>query len=865
MIGGRSVYARNIVGGMTHIGVELDYHGGDTVMNNYIGTNKTGTAALKNRVGLMLYVNANNHVIGTNGDGVDDHLEGNLISGNQVGMEIYGSHNNKISGNLIGTDFSGLNALPNENNGFVNNNSNNNIIGGSLAAERNIISGNLHNGIAIYGSSSNNKVYNNFIGTNINGTGALGNGHSGILLEGANNFIGNGDPANRNIISGNLRDGIYITGGGTTGNKIQGNIIGTDITGMQDLGNVWSGIHFVNSANNNIIGSDEDGSDDINEGNLICCNCREGSAINPTNANILLNSSSGNSNIIRGNMIGTDITGKAVIGPDGGARGIQLRGGTGTIIGGHTPTARNIISGHKHLGIEVLNLTQAAIIQGNYIGTDIDGLSALGNTNGGISLSNSHETLIGTDEDGVNDHLEGNVISANGIGVSINSGSNRNRVAGNLIGTDVTGNTALGNTFSGVEIRTGDENHIGGTTTAGRNIISGNTTQGILFGATTNNNQVYNNFIGLSKDSTSALPNGSDGIRFTDDAVGNVIGGATENLGNVIAYNQGDGINVVSGTQNAFRKNIYYENDGLAIDLNNDGVTTNDLSDADTGPNNLQNFPFILTVDINASSVDISGIMYSEASQSYELDFYANSIPDPSGHGEGMVYLGTTTVTTDASGIASYSVTFNKTIPANYFISATATDPLNNTSEFSGGYGDPLPVTLLKFEVFTQNNLIKLQWMVAQERNLSRYVIYTSVNGIDFDSIGYVIANGSSVYQFSISDNFTPVSYYKLKIVDEDGSYIYSPVRSLQHNRQLIGASLFPNPVKDIVYVRLPEYEQEELMIEIINSSGIIVHQDKYHPSNRIVPIPVNDLQEGIYKLLVKTSEQTRVLSLHIQ
>ena len=142
------------------------------------------------------------------------------------------------------------------------------------------------------------------------------------------------------------------------------------------------------------------------------------------------------------------------------------------------------------------------------------------------------------------------------------------------------------------------------------------------------------------------------------------------------------GVMVEGGTGNQIRGNSIHSNSRLGIDLGRAGVTANDLGDVDTGPNNLQNFP-VLTAAQGGATTRVEGTLNSLAGTSFALDFYANTTANPSGYGEGERYLGSTTVTTDASGNASFSVELlSATLPGE-FVTATATDPAGNTSEFS--------------------------------------------------------------------------------------------------------------------------------------------------------------------------------------
>lgn len=139
---------------------------------------------------------------------------------------------------------------------------------------------------------------------------------------------------------------------------------------------------------------------------------------------------------------------------------------------------------------------------------------------------------------------------------------------------------------------------------------------------------------------------------------------------------------VSGGTGSAILGNAIFQNAGLGIDLGGDGVTPNDPGDGDTAPNDLQNFP-VVTLAYQGSSTTLEGILNSTASTTFSLEFFANGVCDPSDHGEGEQFLGSTDVTTDRSGDATFAVTLSETVAVGSFITATVADPGNNTSEFS--------------------------------------------------------------------------------------------------------------------------------------------------------------------------------------
>src|SRR5205085_3920949 len=153
------------------------------------------------------------------------------------------------------------------------------------------------------------------------------------------------------------------------------------------------------------------------------------------------------------------------------------------------------------------------------------------------------------------------------------------------------------------------------------------------------------------------------------------------------AFNNDDGVSISSGTGNSVRANAIHDNGTtatqLGIDLGPDGVTPNDAGDPDTGANNLQNFPVLTSAVTSGGNTTIQGTLNSTTNTQFTIEFFANPACDASGNGEGQTFLGSTLVTTDASGNATINTSLAVNVPAGQAVTATATDPNNNTSEFS--------------------------------------------------------------------------------------------------------------------------------------------------------------------------------------
>jgi uncharacterized delta-60 repeat protein len=392
--------------------------------------------------------------------------------------------------------------------------------------------------------------------------------------------------------------------------------------------------------------------------------------------------------IIAGNYIGTDASGVADEG--NGKWGIEIYESSGNTIGGILEIDRNVISGNEDSGIMLYGAgTTGNNIQGNYIGTNAAGTAGIANTGDGIAVygAASNNTIGGSTAE------ERNVISGNSDdGIEILNGAFSNTVSGNYIGTDYTGDSALGNGRHGVVIYNGaNANTIGGTTVGERNVISANNAIGILIygnnGSTTDNNLIQGNYIGADTNGTGNLGNGSDGIQITSSADSNTIGGTVAGAGNIIAYSGSDGVDITdtAGLGNAILGNSIFSSFSQGIDIGISGIQIND-----SGANNLQNFPIISSATTDgAGLIDISGTFNSTASTTFRLEFFSNTVDD--GNGEGETYLGFVNVTTNESGDVTYGIQLSETVTVGSYISATATNlTTNDTSEFAVNIGATL-------------------------------------------------------------------------------------------------------------------------------------------------------------------------------
>ena len=382
-------------------------------------------------------------------------------------------------------------------------------------------------------------------------------------------------------------------------------------------------------------------------------------------------------NLVEGSFIGTDLTGSADLGNS--ADGVQVLDAPENTIGGTTAGARNVISGNGVAGVSISGVVSTGnLVEGNFLGTDVSGTAPLGNSRFGVivHLGASGNTVGGTALGARN------VVADNrDYGVEVSNGARDKLVLGNFIGTDVTGTKRLGN-GAGICVQNTTGNVIGGTAAGAGNLISGNVIDGVLIDHGSMANLVLGNYIGTQVNGADKLGNGRHGVHI-EGASNNTVGGASVEARNVIAHNGGSGVLVSAATGDAILGNSIFTNGVLGIDLVPNGVSLNDPGDADTGPNGLQNFPMLTSASGGATTITVAGSLNSTANSPFRLEFFFNGACDPSGYGEGERFLGFTVVTADASGNTTFAVTLSTPARVGGFITATATDPDNNTSEFS--------------------------------------------------------------------------------------------------------------------------------------------------------------------------------------
>ena len=605
--------------------------------------------------------------------------------------------------NYIGTDISGELVVSNADDGITVSGALSNTISG------NVISGNGTNGVFLALGAAGNVVAGNFIGTDASGKLALGNRNGGVTITASGNLIGAG-----NVISGNLPGGIFLTGG-AGGNAVQGNLIGLSVAGTNALPNGGDGI-FINGASSNTIGGSVAAARNVISGNTY------------NGIKILMTTDAWNT--VCGNYIGTDVTGTQAV-PNALA-GVRVQG-CSNVIGGVMAGSGNVISANGLQGIYIQGVNgsvQGNVIQGNVIGLDASGANGLGNGDAGIGISSAANNHVGGTATGAR-----NVISANaGEGIFIlGTGTSNNVIQGNYIGTDATGAVGRGNSYEGISITSATNTLIGGVAAGAGNLISANNNDAIYL-SYSSGNVIQGNLIGTAADGLGALGNLQHGVDIQAGSSNNIVGGTTAGAGNVLAYAQTFngygycGVRVRDGAvNNLISGNSIFSNNGLGIDLSTYGVTQ--IYPCENGvPANAanagQNYP-VLTNVYGGTAIQIRGTLNSGAGKTYLLQFFSSPAGDPSGYGEGQVFLGQTNLTLGATMCSSnFTVALPGSVPAGWVVTATATDPANNTSEFSAWIPVVIVPPLLSSVVSPASRWFSLSWT----NNGGNYVLQQTFN-----------------------------------------------------------------------------------------------------------------------------------------
>jgi parallel beta-helix repeat protein len=498
-----------------------------------------------------------------------------------------------------------------------------------------------------------------------------------------------------NVISGNADYGLFVHGSGTT---VQGNYIGVTADGKTALPNAY-GIGILGSSN--VIGGATS-----TLRNVVSGNKNDGINVwfnNPVN-------SSGN--VIKGNYIGVSADGSAAI--RNGKYGIAFTGNYNQIGGLAAGEGNLIISGAGFAAVGLdsgfwpFSSTGNRIL-GNLIGAKADGNSMF--TPGANPPAQSIGIFLQASNSLTNTAVKNNVVADCLTGVYVQQSSNvamtGTVIQGNKIGVGIDGSTVLRNQ-DGIYLSHSEGVTIGSTAAAGKNIISGNTQNGIRLANSANKNKVYGNYIGTNVQRNN-LGNGLHGV-LIENGSDNFLGTQSKTApistayANSIAFNgfsankaageRGHAVEVVQGERNTIRGNTFFDNAALSINLvdpahplqipqNDVGVTDNKgnvttFPDADSGPNTLQNSPVVKALDVVKKTMTWQ--LNAAPNKTYTIDFYRDDFGTALGFGEGTTFVQKLLLTTGATGHGEVTIPWVN----GRFMTATATDSLlGNTSPFS--------------------------------------------------------------------------------------------------------------------------------------------------------------------------------------
>ena len=592
------------------------------------------------------------------------------------------------------------------------------------------------------------------IGVEPDGTTAAGNKQDGIVITEAESVqIGGTKFWERNIVSGNDGTGIDIRSNVIRDVRVINNFIGTDITGTVAIPNDDEGIQCTRVDEVKIFD------------NLISGNDSIGLQV------------AGDGVVVQGNIIGLDASG--TVGLPNRLGGLKVNGAfdSDVLIGGSFMGQGNVISGNR---VENVDLSGNGVtLTGNMIGPNQTGDTALSPANNipGIEVNVDGPTFIGLPVAN-----GGNVISGNsGEGIFIDSRRDH-VIRNNRIGTSSDGLAALENS-TGVALSSAPDNVIGGSLEHEGNLISGNLISGNRFSGiglsfpTTSNTIIQGDFIGVDVEG-GPLGNGSSGVN-NNNASGTIIGGVFDGEGNTIAHNAVNGARVIFGTASVLGNSIH-SNGGLGIKVGfGADPLPNDAGDVDTGANDFQNFPII-----TQAAGSVTGTLNSQPEETYRIEFFANSVVDGTGHGEGETFLGFEDVTTDVAGNVNFTFNPAEPLPLGQFVTATATDPDGHTSEFglallieaptgfvdSDGDGMSDDFELANFGSITggdpaadpdgdgQNNLA--EFIALTDTNDASSRLKVSMSIVDGELVLRIASEVGRVYQLEASDNlqgFQPI------------------------------------------------------------------------------------------------------------
>lgn len=832
IIGGSNGLAdRNVIGSCGQEGIRLATaaSSGNIINGNYIGVGANGTTQLGNQNGVSAADAANLTI----GGGAQN--EGNVISGNSGrGILMSNCDSFTIKGNTIGlvanqttvldNDFSGIEAVAGSDVGQI---------GGSGAFERNMISGNLANGITL-NACDNITIQGNYIG--VDGTGAVARGNSARGIDATNcEFIevGGDQTGEGNVISANGAGGLRVWTGLSRNATIQGNIIGLSANGLVERGNSGAGIE-VNSCEDSQVGGTT-----VASRNIVSSN---------TGAGIYVTTSP--RTVVQNNYVGVDITGLADRG--NGNSGIFILNSREVTCGGTTTAARNVVGSNDQNGILYDGSSPRGVVKGNFIGIGADGSTLVANDQHGLVVGAASDSLI----IGGPSAAERNVVSGNGqftVGADPDNGivgdgirflgTSHHLVQNNYIGTDSSGTLGRGNHWAGLSINDDSDG-----STVIDNLISDNRNEGIWIYNGSDNNVFYRNIVGETPGG-AALGNWDFGVFISfQGPQGNLFGGSAANA-NTIANTRGerpgvagDGVTIEAsaGNNNTFTFNSIHCNAG-------EGILRFGAS------NESQAAPVL----INSTTNSVSGT----GDNGRTIHVYRNVSGGTGCDCEGEVYLGSTTV---AGGVWSFTHNLNITLTEATQVTATQTTTTGSTSPFAAC----LPLIVLPHEDIKlqarvlDDNIVLLNWEAISVEMNDKFQVLRSVDNMTWESIHELQAEGQS-HLFSYTDNLRTNKpervLYRIKYLQSGGTSIFSNIEALFFSHIVGSLQIYPNPVKDILHVSGIKNKHWKL----VNMIGEDVsHQVPFEFTDETnLQLNTNSLAPGTYFLL-STHQTKKVIKL---
>ncbi|MDB5273796.1 MAG: hypothetical protein JWO58_2163 [Chitinophagaceae bacterium] len=689
--------------------------------------------------------------------------------------------------------------------------------------------------IDISGGVNNLLIEECFIGTDLTGSVDMGAAAHGIICQNSTGLT-----VKNCIVSGHGAHGVLASSSANL--TVIGNIIGLNKAGTAAITNGSFGVLLVDATSSAKIGGLTGGATDSM--NVISGNGSIGLALQGTAKN--------NIRIVR-NYIGLNKAGTAAIG--NGNVGIQDAGTTTKLL-----VKSNVVSGNAVQGMYFLS-TVSLVIQSNLAGTDAAGLNSVPNGSNNMDLNSITGAIIGGTNVGDGNISSGTSGTGGNHGLLLETCDN-SIVKGNYFGPNINGTliSGGGNHGYGIVVK-GNNNIIGGTAAGEPNIISGNSQWGVLL-TNGNANQVIGNKIGVDKTNAS-LGNGYGGIVIRRENPPTSINHIIKN--NIIAYNgstyptnpssaawiapnKGPGIGVgvaeygTSNTdayQNLIKDNSIYCNAGLGINLNKQETTP--------GYGNINKAsPFYNVASTNTFS-------FGTAAPGDVVQVFANPTACSC---QGEVLLGTVT----ADGAGNWSLTHASANP--YTNTATGTDAVNNTSEFSVCRDPTLPVDFTSFRVYHKGSeQAGLEWNVALEINNDYFTIEKSDDGVHFTSIGTVkgAGNSPSAKTYSYTDyQYTSSAYYRIRQTDYDGKSSYTRMRylGLDADSKLL---VFPNPATDELSLSWSLSKDSKVTVVLMNALSQVVSEQTYDNADGFFEqrMDISFLPAGVYIVNVTTADQS--------